>query len=473
MSWSASPSKRGCKWFFKRVLTPGCVYSLPRLPAEVPLEDCSSTQVVAADEVLHAMAEDILYFEIVDTNLRRRKGPQTEMARARQHMCFAVSLQMYSVCDASSSSADGATLRPQGLPEIRDLVDFAPWPLWRGALRLLPQCQASLPGCVRTRAPVYLSRRQWDLTHADTPCVAVLEGLVDLGWCVGRAVRAHTRTSERIFCWREVLSDKPYWQCLVTLEKLFDKGLLQLRTGMPQKYYTLILESTLPQEVPVFEDSRAYSEWHPVTSLADSSCQLPSTSETPVLDTPMCTARRHCALLSNSPMRRVVKRPRDETTLLSDQLAPDVPCAQAFTFGDSAAAEPSVSLAVDMLADDAEMSRVNIAHAPASACPQPGVFSYVEGHVVRVEERGVAGQAGYYRRVFVTCQMHCEPGHAPCRIRRNTGPRQTRNFGVQEPLAYLGAWLLAGRELATREEHMALKPSESQTREYALLQNWL
>jgi len=115
--------------------------------------------VVAADAVLHAMADDVLYFEIVDTSLRRRKGPQTEMARARQHMCFAVSLQMYSVCDASSSSADGATLRPQGFPEIRDLVDFAPWPLWRGALRLLPQCQASLPGCVQARAPVYLSRR--------------------------------------------------------------------------------------------------------------------------------------------------------------------------------------------------------------------------------------------------------------------------------------------------------------------------
>ena len=67
-----------------------------------------------------------MYFEVVDTNLRRRKGPQTELARARQHMCFAVSLQMYSIGDASSSSADGATLRPQGLPQIRDLVALHP-----------------------------------------------------------------------------------------------------------------------------------------------------------------------------------------------------------------------------------------------------------------------------------------------------------------------------------------------------------
>ena len=86
-------------------------------------------------------------------------------------------------------------------------------------------------------------------------------------------------------------------------------------------------------------------------------------------------------------MRRVVKRPRDETTPLSDQLAPDVPCAQAFTFGDSAAAEPSVSLAVHMLADDAEMSRVNIVHAPASVCPQP----VSDGELRRTGAAGVPG----------------------------------------------------------------------------------
>ena len=114
------------------------MYSLPRLPAEVALEDFSSTKLVAADEVLRAMAEDLLYFEVVDTNLRRRKGPQTEAARARQHMCFAASLHMNATVDASASVADRVILRPQGLPQIRGLVDFAPWALWRGALRFVP-----------------------------------------------------------------------------------------------------------------------------------------------------------------------------------------------------------------------------------------------------------------------------------------------------------------------------------------------
>ena len=133
-------------------------------------------------------------------------------------------------------------------------------------------------------------------------------------------------------------------------------------------------------------------------------------------------------------MRRVVKRPRDETTLLSDQLAPDVPCAQAFTFGDSAAAEPSVSLAVDMLADDAEMSRVNIVHAPASACPQPGVFSYVEGHAARVEERGVAGQAGYYRRVLLLARCIASL------VTHHAGYGETLAPGRHGTLAYRSRW---------------------------------
>ena len=135
-------------------------------------------------------------------------------------------------------------------------------------------------------------------------------------------------------------------------------------------------------------------------------------------------------------MRRVVKRPRDETTPLSDQLAPDVPCAQAFTFGDSAAAEPSVSLAVHMLADDAEMSRVNIVRAPASACPQPGVFSYVEYHVVRVEQRDVAGQAGYYRRVFVICQTH----HAGYGETLAPGRHGTLAYRIRWRTWVLGCW---------------------------------
>ena len=88
-----------------------------------------------------------------------------------------------------------------------------------------------------------------------------------------------------------------------------------------------------------------------------------------------------------------------------------------------------------------------------------------------VEERGRIGTPGHYRRIFATCQEHCESGAAPGRIRQNTGSRQTATLGSNGPLAYLGAWLIAGRAIATREEHVAFKHTDLQTREYAESKN--
>jgi hypothetical protein len=86
----------------------------------------------------------------------------------------------------------------------------------------------------------------------------------------------------------------------------------------------------------------------------------------------------------------------------------------------------------------------------ASADALAGVVDFLEGVPVRMEERGVDGAVGYYRRLVVMCPLHCEVGKGPCRVRRNTGARQTAKLGVQEPLAYLGAWLLARSDVLPR-----------------------
>ena len=112
-------------------------------------------------------------------------------------------------------------------------------------------------------------------------------------------------------------------------------------------------------------------------------------------------------------------------------------------------------------------------HVAPSACPKLATLTVLEGQLVRVEERGRIGTPCHYRRIFPTCQEHCESGAAPCRIRRNTGSRQTATLGSYEPLAYLGAWLIAGRAIATREEHVAFKPTDLQTREYVESKNWI
>ena len=67
------------------MLTPGYVYSLPRVLEQAALAALSSTSLGNADAVLHGLAHEMLYFEVVDMNVRLRKVPLTDAARSRQH----------------------------------------------------------------------------------------------------------------------------------------------------------------------------------------------------------------------------------------------------------------------------------------------------------------------------------------------------------------------------------------------------
>jgi hypothetical protein len=109
-----------------------------------------------------------------------------------------------------------------------------------------------------------------------------------------------------------------------------------------------------------------------------------------------------------------------------------------------------------------------LAPSAAPAPPQGTCVDMVEGVPVRVEARGTEGTLGYYRRLCVTCPLHSLPGAPPCRVRRNTGTRQTARLGVCEPVAYLGAWLAAAGACATCDEHMLFRPSDADTRAYVV-----
>jgi hypothetical protein len=132
--------------YLQSLIKPAHLYSLPCVRNLVVLEDVSSTSVQMADDMLHALAESVDYFEVVDTNVARRKVPQTEGARGHRLMWFPVSLQQYTLCAHTTDAVESVTLRAHVVPHARDLMDVAPWPVWRGGLRYLPivkaHCQA-------------------------------------------------------------------------------------------------------------------------------------------------------------------------------------------------------------------------------------------------------------------------------------------------------------------------------------------
>ena len=147
-------------------------------------------------------------------------------------------------------------------------------------------------------------------------------------------------------------------------------------------------------------------------------------------------------------------------------LAAPVPAAAVIAGHAPIADASSAAPAPEGLEEDVRPA--SLAEAAPRAQGLGTLVDMVEGLPVRVEERGVEGALGYYRRVFVTCPLHSAPGAMPRRVRRNTGLRQIGQLGLHEPLAYLGAWVLAGARCASRAEHMLLKPSDADTRAYAL-----
>jgi len=174
----------------------------------------------------------------------------------------------------------------------------------------LPHCQGTLPGTVSTGATFHLSRRDWDMASPDTPCLAVLEHIVQAGWSVGKGPTADTPASPRVFTWRADMSQKPYWQCLATLDSIFPKGLLQLRSGLPHKYYTAVLCAADAQALALVEGDFEAKVGAP-KRLGD--CQNVNARQHEVLggDGPMRTAWRRDLTHGEARAITSVKRPWD------------------------------------------------------------------------------------------------------------------------------------------------------------------
>jgi hypothetical protein len=361
--------------YLQSLIMPAHLYSLPCVRNLSVLEDASSTSVQIADDMLHALADSVDYFEVVDTNVARRKVPQTEGARGHRLRCFPVSLQQYTLCAHTADAVDSVTLRAHGVPHARDLMDVAPWPVWRGWLRYLPHSQGTLPGIVSTGPQVHLSRRDWDMASLDTPCLDVLEHLVQGGWSVGTGPTVHTPASPRVFTWREDMSQKPYWQCLATLDSMFAKGLLQFRSGLPHYYDTAGLCAAAAQALALAE-----ADFEPKVGapqrLVD--CQNVHAIQREVLggDGPMRTAWRRDLTHAESRARTSVKRPWDcvshESAVTLDTQSCVIPLVPQATL----AATSELVTRTNALNLSADTSGEGDTHGASSGFPKPAMLFF-------------------------------------------------------------------------------------------------
>jgi hypothetical protein len=472
--------------YVERVLTAGQVFSVPmfRAPGDFAAA-LENTSLHAADSVLQQVPHTVQYMQLVEAKLRRRKLPNTEGARLRRFMWCPASVQLLEeahVLEAGErGTAPGHTvvLTPCGTPVVRDLLELTPWRALRVGLRLCAHAAGVVPGTMTTTADVErVCLRGWDMAALDTPALVVLERLVDNGWHVGTPPSAHTLATARTFRKPTNLAHRLYWQCLAMLETLCGAGLSQLLSGQPQQYYASVLTAHRAGSLAALTDGDvdvAPRGGHVLPAGGGTTVDAEQHTLVPLEDVPMVAQgsrgdRRRTAL----PLP-AAKRARHEGHFLEDTdtagvLWRDLPSANAFGVGADVQVPRTAASSSSRQADVPVSSVADtpaVEHTVVRTAGEATLVDMLEGQPVRVEERGLEGTPGYYRRLCVTCPWHSVPGAMPCRARRNTGARQTSVLGVHEPLAYLGAWLAAGVACTSRDEHIAFKPTMVDTQAYA------
>ena len=171
-----------------------------------------------------------LFFQIIDADIDRKKllrsSKSSTLMRAMSLPLSVQWLSVATVVDASASAPSGYQLILSGEPVLVDLLSMSSW----DELSQLQQWSlvgAAQSGClaVSDGKPAVISS---DWQSPATPVLCLLQQLNDAGWQRTLVPIKHTATSAKLFRVDSPLERKAYLRCLVGVETLRQRGLLEL-----------------------------------------------------------------------------------------------------------------------------------------------------------------------------------------------------------------------------------------------------
>ena len=267
----------------------------------------------------------------------------------------------------------------------------------------------------------------------------------------------------KVFMMRHMITWKPYYQCLLALEQLQDKGLEGLSSAQVPGYYRAVLDSGMPSSVALAKTDKFYAAIEDGTAAAEASgssgeshdSYKPRAVPPPVFQ---------CQKIQVGKRAHVSARPQGAAaaSLVQDLLGlqDDIQAKASSSSSSSRSSSCQSHRSGRNTAPRQEGSPSRRSNASADtradrvSRERPCTL---EGVPVVVDEHGTLGERDYYRRFCVKCTV---ASHGPkCSKRRNTGDRQTRKFGPNEPLGFLGAWLQHGEMFSSHEDHVKFVPS--------------
>ena len=286
------------------------------------------------------------------------------------------------------------------------------------------------------------------LEASSTPAVIIARALTNKGWTTGQAAALHTATSKTVM---DIGGPerKSYWQCLLELPRLLERGVEGVRSGQHPSYYTALRTTRSPSLVLPDMKVAYYTAIVQGASPVDASLGC----------APSNIGSGHA------------EDGDDEDIIWVSASAGSSRHGQerAGTHGQerSSTATPPGNIAEDS-EDDLMYTSAPTGHVPHVALTGIPEITLLQ------DEHLKPGQVGHYRRVAVMCPL-CDSKHKrdnPCKKYRNVGAKQTE-LGPQEPVAYLAVWAANAGRFTTAAQHIAFRPSPADVKAYMLSRGWL
>ena len=293
---------------------------------------------------------------------------------------------------------------------------------------------------------------------SDLPVLIIMRALMAKGWQRGEPPNLHTFDSVKLFGEKDFVARKPYLQCLLVLQQLFDRGLTGLSSVEPNAYYRLIMHAQRPADIRIGQQSKEYDKQ------ADSVViQNMVVDPLPAHESEDEEAETSATLALFAEEMDQDAGPAQVTSVqqkASDQ-GSDGQRLGRVEYGGSSGSGGAGS---DLVVEDGEPITPSHRRQWTSSLPN-----------ITLDVHLSPGQRGHYRRLIIACpyaHTHHADGKYPCMKHKNLGQRQMAALGPREPEAFLGAWAAAADRFPNCQAHVAWNPSVAQVRAWMTSQGW-
>lgn len=279
-----------------------------------------------------------------------------------------------------------------------------------------------------------------DPLHKDVPELLVLEALKSEGWRPGKFKGPHVHGGPKLFALAG--GSKHYFQCLLMLPQLVERGLEKLPKHKSIAYYACLALVPNPGALPIDLKAERYDVLRMAALENGPDAFL-------AIEAPAAEANA----FGGHALEDVAVSNDDSDVVVDDFEPPPAPLALADGAANSEAesTRSSDSVNSDVVAEEASSGDSDVVAEEAWTFP-----SVVEGMQVTFEN--YAGHVRRYQRYLVKCTEHPD-----CIGQRGNSERLTRRHGVKEPLAFLSLWAARGKQAGvTREMHKAYKPTAAE-----------